>query len=449
MNAPIVEAVSQILRDKNIDRDVFQEIIESVFLSMIKKKYGNADNFDVIFNLEKGDIEIFCEKAVVDDDDVTDPVTQIPLSRALTIDEELDIGDTYAELVPVEDFGRRLVTSARQNLTQKIKEIEKENVYNEFSARIGEVVTGEIHQINRKEIRVNLDRHDAVLPKNEQIYNEKYIRGKAVRAIIKEVNRTTKDPEIVLSRADPSFVRRLFELEVPEIFDGIIEIKGITREPGDRTKIAVASHDKRIDPVGACVGMKGVRIQAVVRELNNEKIDIVHWSPDAEIFIKRAMAPVTPLLVVVDEESRSATAVVPDDQIQFAIGRRGQNIRLASQLTEYQIEPIKESEYLAPEELSISEINELDEDVRRKLAEAGFETAESVLDAGAVRLSSIEGFTGDVINKILDVLNTYFEDAEPGDPMRGKELRPAADVARGTTAPTPSHDPSASEEDRG
>ncbi|RPH93964.1 S1 RNA-binding domain-containing protein [candidate division KSB1 bacterium] len=199
MNAPIVEAVSQILRDKNIDRDVFQEIIESVFLSMIKKKYGSADNFDVIFNLEKGDIEIFCEKAVVDDDDVTDPVTQIPLSRATRIDEDLDIGDTYAELVPVNDFGRRLVTSARQNLTQKIKEIEKENIYKEFSTRIGEVVSGEIHQINRREIRINLDRHDAILPKAEQIYNEKYMRGKSIRAMIKEVNRTTKEPEIVLS----------------------------------------------------------------------------------------------------------------------------------------------------------------------------------------------------------------------------------------------------------
>ncbi len=410
MNAPIVEAIGQILRDKNIDREVFQEIIETVFLAMIKKKYGNADNFDVIFNLEKGDIEIFCEKTVVDDDDVTDPVTQIPLSRALKIDEDLDIGDTYAELVPVDDFGRRLVMSARQNLTQKIKEIEKENIYQEFSARIGEVVTGEIHQINRREIRVNLDRHDAVLPKAEQIYNEKYIRGKAVRAVIKEVNRTTRDPEIVLSRADGMFVRRLFELEVPEIFDSIIAIKAIAREAGDRTKIAVMSHDKRIDPVGACVGMKGIRIQAIVRELNNEKIDIVHWSPDPEIYIKRSMTPATPLLVMVDEEARQATVVVPDDQIQFAIGRKGQNIRLASQITGYQIEPLKESEYLAPEELLIAEIAELDDATKALLADAGYDTAESVLDAGAEKLMEIDGLSEETVEKVLSVVSAYYEE---------------------------------------
>ena len=426
MNTPIVEAVTQILRDKNIDRDVFQEIIESVFLSMIKKKYGSADNFEVIFNLEKGDIEIFCEKNVVEDDDVTDPVTQIPLSRAETIDADLDIGDTYAELVKIDDFGRRLVTSARQNLTQKIKEIEKENTYKEFSTRIGEVITGEIHQINRREIRINLDRHDALLPKAEQIYNEKYVRGKVIRAMIKEVNRTTKDPDIILSRADANFVRRLFELEVPEIFDNIIEIKSIAREPGDRTKIAVASHDKRIDPVGACVGMKGVRIQAVVRELNNEKIDIVHWSPDAEMFIKRAMAPVTPLLVMVDEESKSATAVVPDDQIQFAIGRRGQNVRLASQLTGYQIEPIKESEYLAPEELLVTEVEELDDLLKAKLASAGYETAESVLDAGRDALLQVEGMTEEDADRILQVLNTYYTENEN---ERGADAKQAPETA--------------------
>ncbi|RPH93963.1 transcription termination/antitermination protein NusA [candidate division KSB1 bacterium] len=213
-------------------------------------------------------------------------------------------------------------------------------------------------------------------------------------------------------RADGNFVRRLFELEVPEIFDNIIEIKGIAREPGDRTKIAVLSHDKRIDPVGACVGMKGVRIQAVVRELNNEKIDIVHWSPDAEIYIKRAMAPVTPLLVMVDEEAKTATAVVPDDQIQFAIGRRGQNIRLASQLAGYQIEPIKESEYLAPEELSISEVDELDENVRNLLIEAGYESAESVLDAGEEKLLQIEGLDEETVRRILEVVSTYYEETD-------------------------------------
>ncbi|MBU0508443.1 transcription termination factor NusA [bacterium] len=438
MNAPIVEAVGQILRDKNIDRDIFQEIIESVFLSMIKKKYGSADNFDVIFNLEKGDIEIFCEKEVVDDDDLTDPVTQIPLSRALTIDEDLDIGDTYAELVPLNDFGRRLVTSARQNLTQKIKEIEKENIFTEFSARIGEVISGEIHQINRREIRVHIDRHDALLPKSEQIYNEKYTRGKTIRAIIKEVNRTTKEPDIILSRSDPSFVRRLFELEVPEIFDNIIEIKDIAREPGDRTKIAVVSHDKRIDPVGACVGMKGVRIQAIVRELNNEKIDIIHWSPDPEMFIRRAMAPVTPLLVMVDEETLTATVIVPDDQIQFAIGRRGQNVRLASQLTGHHIEPIKESEYLAPEELLIEEIAELEDEIKTRLREAGYETADTVLDAGNEKLMEIEGLDEPTVKRILEVVQSYY--VEENESETEAEPVPAADTESAALPDQPAKD---------
>ncbi|MBU0691751.1 transcription termination factor NusA [bacterium] len=408
-NAPIVEAISQLLRDKSMDKDIFREIIEEVFLAMIKKKYGDAENFDVIFNLEKGDIEIFCEKTVVDDDDLADPVTEMPLSRAMKIDPDLEIGETYAELVNIEEFGRRLVMSARQNLTQKIREIEKENIYLEFSQRIGEVVTGEIHQINRREIRINLDRHEAILPKTEQVYNEKYMRGKTVRAIIKEVRRTTKDPEVIVSRADSQFVRRLFELEVPEIFDNIIEIVSVAREPGDRTKIAVRSHDKRIDPVGACVGMKGIRIQAVVRELNGEKIDIVHWSADPEIFIKRAMSPVTPLLVVAEDGSHRATVVVPDDQIQFAIGKRGQNVRLASEITGRQIDPIKESEYLAPEALSVDEIEELDEETRVQLKAAGFEQADDALDAGLEGLMRIEGMDEERAQKILDVLNTYFE----------------------------------------
>jgi N utilization substance protein A len=420
-NAPIVEAISQILRDKSMDKDVFREIIEEVFLAMIKKKYGDAENFDVIFNLEKGDIEIFCEKTVVDDDDLVDPVTEMPLSRAAKIDPDLDIGETYAELVNIEEFGRRLVMSARQNLTQKIREIEKENIYLEFSQRVGEVVTGEIHQINRREIRINLDKHEAILPKSEQIYNEKYMRGKTVRAIIKEVRRTTKDPEVIVSRSDPQFVRRLFELEVPEIFDNIIEIVSVARESGDRTKIAVRSHDKRIDPVGACVGMKGIRIQAVVRELNGEKIDIVHWSADPEIFIKRAMSPVTPLLVVAEEGSRTATVVVPDDQIQFAIGKRGQNIRLASEITGRQIEPIKESEYLAPEALSIDEIDELDEETRVLLKAAGYEQADEILDAGEEGLLKIEGLDETSVKKILEVLNTYFETIENSDSSAGNE----------------------------
>ena len=420
MNAAIVEAISQIIREKKIEREVFQEIIQGVFLAMVKKKYGASDNFDVIFNLDKGDIEIFCEKVVVLDEEFEDEVTQIPLSRAQEIDEDLEVGETYAEQVDYNAFGRRLVTSARQNLTQKIKEIEKENLYQEFSGRIGEVVSGDIRQINRREIRLNVDRTEVLLPKSEQVYNERYRRGETIRAIVKEVNRTTKEPEIIVSRADPAFVRRLFELEVPEIYDNIIEIKGIAREPGDRTKVAVASNDRRIDPVGACVGMKGVRIQAVVRELNNEKIDAIHWHPDPETFIKRSMAPATPLMVIVDEEVRRATAIVPDDMIQFAIGRKGQNIRLASQLTGYQIEPIKESEYSAAAELAIEEVEGLEPQVTELLKGAGLITADAVLDVGRERLMEIPGIGEERADEILALIESYFEETDEGEAAEDK-----------------------------
>jgi len=415
MNPAIVEAISQIIREKKIEREVFQDIIRNIFLAMIKKKYGTSDNFDVIFNLDKGDIEIFCEKTVVLDENFEDEVTQIPLSRAKEIDEDLEEGETFAEQIDYNTFGRRLVTSARQNLTQKIKEIEKENLYQEFSSRLGEIVSGEIRQINRREIRINVDRTEVLLPKAEQVYSEKYRRGDTLRAIIKEVNRTTKEPDIIVSRADISFVRRLFELEVPEIYDNIIEIRGIAREPGDRTKIAVASNDKRIDPVGACVGMKGVRIQAIVREMNNEKIDVVHWHPDTETFIKRAMAPATPLMILLDASARRATAIVPDDMIQFAIGRKGQNVRLASQLTGYQIEPIKESEYSAAAELAIEEVDGLSPEVVAILKEAGLETADAVLDAGRDHLMEIPGIGEERADEILALLESFFEEMDESE----------------------------------
>ncbi len=427
MNAPIVEAIAQIIREKKIEREVFQDIIQNVFLAMIKKKYGTSDNFDVIFNLDKGDIEIFCERTVVSNEEFEDEVTQIPLSRAQEIDEDLELGEVFAEQIDYNAFGRRLVTSARQNLAQKIKEIEKENLYQEFSGRIGEIVSGDIRQINRREIRINVDRTEVVLPKAEQVYNERYRRGESIRVIIKEVNRTTKEPEIIVSRADTSFVHRLFELEVPEIYDNIIEIKDIAREPGDRTKIAVLSNDKRIDPVGACVGMKGVRIQAIVRELNNEKIDVIHWHPDTETFIKRSMAPVTPLMVLLDEENRRATAIVPDDMIQFAIGKKGQNIRLASQLTKFQIEPIKETEYSAAAELSIDEVDGLSPRMIELLKNHGLATADAVLDAGREQLMEIPGIGEVRADETITLLESYFEESDESTLNEESDQEPSED----------------------
>jgi transcription termination/antitermination protein NusA len=410
MNHEIVDAISYLIRERHMEKQTFQEIIESVFLSILKKKYGSADNFDVIFNLEKGDIEIYCEKEIVEDGAVEDPIIQIALSDARKVDPDFEVGDEFVEIVDYRTFGRRLVTAAKQNLAQKIKEVEKDNVFREFSDRIGEIIMGDIHQVNRHEIRINVDKTEVVMPREEAIYNERYRRGDTLRAIIKSVAKTTKDPQIVVSRADHSFVRRLFELEVPEIFDGIVEIRKIVREPGDRTKIAVESNDKRVDPVGACVGLKGVRIQAIVRELNNEKIDIVHWTNDRSLLIHRALAPVTPLELIPDEENKRIIAVIPDDQMSMAIGRKGQNIRLGSALAGVTIEPIKESDFYDEDELKLEDIETLTPSVKEKLKEAGFTNAEQILDAGKDKLMEIPGIGEATAQKILETLAVYYEE---------------------------------------
>jgi len=410
MNHEIADAIAHLIRERRIEKQAFQDIIESVFLSILKKKFGSADNFDVIFNLEKGDIEIYCEKQIVADGAVEDPVTQIALSEARLVDSDFEVDDDFVEIVDYHKFGRRLITAAKQNLAQKIKELEKEKVYRDFSDRIGEIIMGDIHQVNRQEIRINHDRTEVIMPREEAIYSERYRRGDTVRAIIKSVTKTPKEPQIIVSRADLSFVKRLFELEVPEIYDGIVEIRKIVREPGDRTKIAVESNDKRIDPVGACVGLKGVRIQAIVRELNNEKIDIIPWTTDRSLLIHRALAPVTPLELIPDDENNRVIAVIPDDQMSMAIGRKGQNIRLASALVGVTIEPIKESEFYEAEELTLDEIEGLTPGMKEKLKEAGYANAEQVLDAGKEKLMEIPGIGDATAAKIMETLAVYYEE---------------------------------------
>ncbi len=412
MKHDIVDAVSQLLRDKGIDRDTFQEIIESVFLSMVRRKYGQSDNFSVIFNIEKGDIEIQCIKMVVEDGAVVDASQEITHSDALEYDPYAEVGEETVVMIDYEkEFGRRIIISAKQHLIQRIREIEKENLYEEFSKRVGEIVIGDVHQITRYEIRLNIDKTEVIMPRAEQVYNERYRRGNSVKAIILDVTHTSRDPEIIVSRKDESFVKRLFELEVPEIFDGIVEIKTIAREAGDRTKLAVISNDKRIDPVGACVGMKGVRIQAIVKELNREKIDIIPWTNDNELMVRRSLAPVIPLELVFLEGGSKVIAVFHDDQIAQAIGKKGQNIRLASQLTGYNIEPVKSSEYYQ-EELNLDEVEELTKEQLRMLKDAGYKSAEDVLSSGKEELLSHPEIDQGEADKILEILGGYFEENE-------------------------------------
>ena len=408
MKLDIVEAFQQIVKEKNIDKDVLQKIIEGTILSVIKKKYGNADNFDIFVNMEKGEIEIYQNKIIVDE--VKDANLEIDLDSAKKVEPDLEVGDEFIEIIDPISFGRRLIISAKQNLNQKIKDAEKEIIFEEYKNRVGEIIIGDIRQLNRNEIFLNMDRIEVVLPKKEQIQNERYRRGDHIRAVIKEVVRSNRGPEIIVSRAADEFLIRLFEIEVPEIYDGIIEIKGVAREPGDRTKIAVYSNDKRIDAVGACVGMKGIRIQSIVKELNNEKIDIINWNNEPEIFIMRALSPAKPIKIIIDNENNKAITVIPDDQISLAIGKGGQNKRLASRLTGYEIDTIKESEYeniVSKEKLDdidLGEVEGLGPAIVRKLESEGYETVQDVLEAGYDKLIEIPGIADKTAQKILDSL---------------------------------------------
>lgn len=411
MNSEIVESFSQMVREKGIDKDILTGIVEDVFSMMVRKKYGQDAKFDVVVNMDKGDIEIFYEREVVEV--VENPITQIDKQTAKEVTgEDLEIGEDCVEVIPLATFGRRLVVSAKQNLNQRIKEIEREIVYNEYSNTIGDIVIGEIYQIRRNEILINHNRNELVIPKSEQIFKERYKKGDTIRAMVKEVRKNSGTPVVIVSRADPKFLAKLFEMEIPEIYDGIIEIKNIAREPGERAKVAVESHDDRIDAVGACVGMKGVRIHTIVRELNNENIDVINYSEQPEIFIQRSLSPAKLKGVQIDKEAKTAQVIVAADQVSLAIGRNGQNIRLASKLTGFEINLIKEG---GEDEYDIELIDfkeELGEELYMKLINAGLDTANEVIEADNETLLGIEGLTQEKIDEIREMMRRDLEEAE-------------------------------------
>jgi N utilization substance protein A len=420
MNSEIVDSFAQMVREKGIDKDVLAGIVEDVFSMMVRKKYGQDAKFDVVVNMTKGDIEIFLERAVVEV--VEDPVTQVDLQTAREKSgENLEIGEDYVEVVSLESFGRRLVVSAKQNLNQRIKEIERELIYNEYSNTINDIVVGEIYQIRRNEILINHNRNELLLPKSEQIQKERYRKGDSIRALIKEVRKNSGNPVVIVSRADPMFLAKLFELEIPEMYDGIIEIKRLAREPGERAKVAVESHDDRIDAVGACVGMKGVRIHTIVRELNNENIDVINFSEQPEVFIQRALAPAKLKSVQLNKEAKTADILVAQDQVSLAIGRNGENIRLASRLTGYELNVIKER---VEDEYDIELVDfkeELGEGLYQKLTEIGLETAKDVIDAGLNTLRAVEGLDDERIREIREMMQRDLEEAEVEEDEEPKE----------------------------
>jgi N utilization substance protein A len=413
MNREIVESFSEMVKDKGMDKDVLAGILEEVFGVLVKKKYSEEANFEVVVNVDRGDIEIFLEREIVNE--VTDSNTQISIDEVNRKgnDDELEVGEDFVEEIELASLGRRLILLAKQTLNQKIREIEKDLVYNEYMELLGEIVVGDIYQIRKSDILINHNKNELFLPRQEQIPFERYKKGETIRAIVKEVKKTNSGPVIIVSRADDMFLRRLFEIEIPEIYDGIIEIKAIAREPGERAKVAVESQDNRIDAVGACVGMKGVRIHAIVRELNNENIDVINYTDDTELFIQRALAPAKLKNIEIDEDEMKAVVSADSDQVSKIVGRNGVNIRLAIKLTDYEIEVLREERPFEEYEEDIELIDikdELGEEVYNILINNRYDTGLEVLIAGADKLKEIEEFEEEKVNEILEIIKSQYEE---------------------------------------
>jgi N utilization substance protein A len=415
MNREIVESFADMVKMKGIDKDVLAGILEDVFGLLVKKKYGEDARCDVVVNVDRGDIEIYLERQIVEE--VTEPSTQVSIEEVNRKgnNEELEVGEDYVEKIELASLGRRLITLAKQSLNQKIREIEKDIIYNEYKELVGEIVVGDIYQIRKSDVLINHNKNELVLPRDEQIPYEKYKKGGTIRAIVKEVRKTGSGPQIIVSRSDNMFLRRLFEIEIPEIYDGIIEIKGIAREPGERAKIAVESQEARIDAVGACVGMKGVRIHAIVRELNNENIDVINYTDDPTLYIQRSLAPAKIKQIEVDEEAKKATVSADSDQVSLIVGRNGVNIRLAMKLTGYEVDVLREEKPFEEYDEDIELIDlkeELGEEVYETLINNRYDTALEVLTAGAEKLMEIEGFDEEKVNSIIELIKAQFEEEE-------------------------------------
>ena len=408
-NLTLIESFSEFKDDKLIDRVTLMAILEEVFRSALRRKYGDDENFDIIINPDKGDLEIWRNRIVVEDDNVEDDNLEIAISEARKIEPDFEVGEDVSEEVKLIDLGRRAILALRQNLTSKIHEHDNTNVYKKFKELEGEIYTAEVHHIRHKAIILLDDEgNEIIMPKDRQIPSDFFRKGDNIRGVIESVELIGTKPSIILSRTSPVFLEKLFEQEIPEVFDGLITIKKVVRIPGEKAKVAVDSYDDRIDPVGACVGMKGSRIHGIVRELGNENIDVINYTNNLQLFITRALNPARLNSMKIDEENKRVEVILNPEEVSKAIGRGGHNIRLAGQLTGYEIDVFREG---VEEDIELTEFSdEIDSWVIEELAKAGLDTAKSVLEQDAEDLVKRTDLEEETINDVLKILKEEFED---------------------------------------
>jgi transcription termination/antitermination protein NusA len=409
-HAALIESFAEFKEFKNIDRATMMGILEDVFRNMIIKKYGSDENFDIIINIDKGDLEVWRNREIVADDAIEDPNKQIGYTDAIKIEPDFEVGEEVSEEVKLNDFGRRAVLAFRQNLVARISELEKDSVYQKYKNRIGEIVSGEIYQVWKKEVLIlDEEGNELVIPKSEQIPSDFYKKGENARAVVLRVEMKNNNPQIILSRTSPAFLEKLFEQEVPEVFDGLITIKKIVREPGVRAKVAVESYDDRIDPVGACVGMKGSRIHGIVRELRNENIDVINYTNNNTLYITRALSPAKITSIKLDEANKRAEVYLKPDQVSLAIGKGGLNIKLASRLAGYEIDVYRDSE-IDSEDVDLDEFaDEIDSWILDELKNVGCDTAKSVLELPVDDLVKRTDLEEETIKEVMKILRAEFE----------------------------------------
>ncbi len=406
----LVESFSEFKEFKNIDRPTMMKVLEDVFKTLLRKKYGSDDNFDIIVNTDKGDLEIWRHRTIVENGKVEEPLEQIELKEAKLIEEDYEVGEDAYEEITLESFGRRAVLAARQTLISRILELEKDEIYKLYNDRIGEIVTTEVYQIWKREILcLDDDGNELIIPKSEQIKSDYFKKGDTLRAVVKNVEMKGNNPVVILSRTDEAFLAKLLEMEVPEIFDGLIIIRKIVREPGERAKVAVESYDDRIDPVGACVGMKGSRIHGIVRELRNENIDIINFTNNSSLFIQRALSPAKISSIEIDAEQKRVAVYLKPDQVSLAIGKGGLNIKLASKLTGFEIDVYRDVDQ-ADDDVDLDEFaDEIEDWMIDELKMIGCDTAKSVLELDKSELVRRTDLEEETIDEILKILKSEFE----------------------------------------